>query len=476
MEYEAVIGLEVHAQLKTESKIFCGCSTRFGAEPNSQSCPVCLGLPGVLPVLNKKALEYAIRAAIALNCEVATYSKFDRKNYFYPDLPKDYQISQYDKPLAGGGRIDIISDGRLKRIGITRVHLEEDAGKLMHDQVEGSSLVDFNRCGVPLIEIVSQPDIRSAQEAYDYLMALKSILQYIDVSDCNMEEGSLRCDANVSLRPKGRDKFGTKVELKNMNSFHGVARALEYEINRQKQVLEEGGRAVQETRLWDEDLGITTPMRQKEEAQDYRYFPEPDLIPIAIDSQWVREIKKTLPELPKAKYERFMREYRIPAYAAGVLTSSRKLADYYEECVRLYDRPKAISNWIMSELLRELKAAGIEIDQSKVTPERLTRVLKLIDEGIISGKMAKEIFVEVFKTGRDAGEIVKAKGLAQISDEEKLSEIIDRVLQGNPGSVQDYRGGKAKALGYLVGQVMKATRGQANPKLANRLLKEKLGT
>jgi aspartyl-tRNA(Asn)/glutamyl-tRNA(Gln) amidotransferase subunit B len=476
MEYEAVIGLEVHAQLKTESKIFCGCSTRFGAEPNSQSCPVCLGLPGVLPVLNKKALEYAIRAAIALDCEVATYSKFDRKNYFYPDLPKDYQISQYDKPLAVGGRIDIISDGRLKRIGITRVHLEEDAGKLMHDQVEGSSLVDFNRCGVPLIEIVSQPDIRSAQETYDYLIALKSILQFIDVSDCNMEEGSLRCDANVSICLKGRDKLGTKVELKNMNSFHGVVRALEYEINRQKEVLEEGARVVQETRLWDEGLGITTPMRQKEEAQDYRYFPEPDLIPIAIDSQWVREIKKTLPELPKAKYERFMREYNIPAYDAGVLTSSRKLADYYEECVRLYDRPKAISNWIMSELLRELKTAGIEIDQSRVTPERLTRVLKLIDEGIISGKMAKEIFVEVFKTGRDADEVVKARGLAQISDEEKLSEIIDQVLQENPGSVQDYRGGKEKALGYLAGQVMKATRGQANPKLANRLLREKLGT
>lgn len=485
MKYEAIIGLEIHVQLKTKSKIFCSCSTEFGAVPNSQVCPVCLGLPGVLPVLNKTVLEYAIKAALAFNCQIAEKSIFARKNYFYPDLPKSYQISQYEKPLSSRGYVDMVTNERVKRIRITRVHLEEDAGKLLHEEVKDSTLIDLNRCGIPLIEIVTEPDIRSSKEAHEFLAILKSILQYIGVSDCNMEEGSLRCDANISVRPSVRQTvspsnrqpvrpLGVKVEVKNMNSFKAVEKALEYEIHRQIRALEEGKKIIQETRLWDENREITTSMRTKEEAHDYRYFPEPDLVPIEIDREWIERIRKSLPELPEVRKARFVRDYKIPDYDASVLTSSRELADYYEECVKLYKKPKVIANWIMSELLRELKGRDIGIRECKVSPEHLAEMITLIDKGSISGKMAKEVFVEMFKTGKKASQIVKKKGLAQISDEEALAKIVDKVLKENPKVVEDYRKGKEKALGYLVGQVMKETKGRANPQIVNRLLKEKL--
>ncbi|KUK10328.1 MAG: Aspartyl/glutamyl-tRNA(Asn/Gln) amidotransferase subunit B [Clostridia bacterium 41_269] len=477
-EYEAVIGLEVHAELKTKSKIFCSCSTEFGAEPNTQVCPVCLGLPGTLPVLNKKVVEYAIKAALALNCKIAEYSKFDRKNYFYPDLPKNYQISQYDLPIATDGYLTINIDGKEKRIGITRLHMEEDAGKLVHSNDDISradySLVDFNRAGVPLIEIVSKPDIRTPEEARIYLEQLKAILQYTDVSDCKMQEGSLRCDANVSVRPKGSSEFGTKTELKNMNSFKALQKALEYEINRQIELLEKGLSVVQETRTWNEQKGITETLRSKEEAHDYRYFPEPDLVPLVISRDWVEEIRKSLPELPSERKQRLIRDYGLPEYDAEVITRSKALADFYDECVKIYDNPKEISNWVMGELLRLLNANNMEVEDSPIKPKDLVELLELQNKGIISGKIAKQVFDEMFETGKDAETIVNEKNLVQINDANEIEKIVDKVMEENPKSVEDYRNGKERALKFLVGQVMKETKGKANPQLVNEILKKKL--
>lgn len=479
MPYETVIGLEVHAELLTDSKLFCGCSTRFGAEPNTHCCPVCLGLPGVLPVLNKQALDFAIQAALALNGEIASYSKFDRKNYFYPDLPKAYQISQYDLPLSKGGWVEIRVDGQAKRIGLTRIHLEEEAGKSVHsgESIIGSeySLEDYNRVGIPLIEIVSEPDMRSPAEAHQYLERLKAILQYAGVSDCKMEEGSLRCDANVSVRPVGQKEFGVKVEIKNLNSFRAVQRALEYEVARQVEVLESGGKLVQETRAWDEGRGLTVPMRSKEEAHDYRYFPEPDLPPVVIDREWVERLRAGLPELPDPRAERFVRQYGLPEYDADLITSSRRLADWFEAAVREYPDAKAVANWVMGDLLRLLKAEGRELDELPLTPGHLVEMLKLMEKGTISGKIAKTVFEEMFHTGRRAEEIVREKGLVQISDEGELARIVEAVIAANPKSVADFQGGKAAALGFLVGQVMKETKGRANPGLVNQLLRSRLG-
>ena len=476
-DYEAVIGLEVHVELKTNTKIFCHSTTAFGGEPNTHVCPVCLGLPGVLPVLNKRVVEYAIRAGLALNCQIAGFSKFDRKNYYYPDLPKNYQISQYDLPLAEHGFIDIDIEGQTKRIGITRVHMEEDAGKLVH---QGSisttpySLVDYNRTGVPLIEIVSEPDMRSPEEARAYLDKLKAIIQYTGVSDCKMEEGSLRCDANVSVRPRGRAEFGTRAEIKNMNSFRALQKAVAYEIERQIDVLEEGGRVVQETRTWEENKGITLSMRSKEEANDYRYFPDPDLVPMIIDRDWVEEIRASLPELPGQRKERYVRELGLSPYDAEVLTTTKEMADYFEECLKSYPNAKIIGNWVMGELSRLLNAGNMEISQCNITPGQLADMLKLMDKGTISGKIAKTVFEEMFDSGKDPEQIVKEKGLMQISDEGAIASEVDRVLADNPKVVEDYRTGKEKALGFLVGQVMKATRGKANPDLVNKLLRDKM--
>lgn len=477
MDYEAVIGLEVHAQLLTSSKIFCSCSTQFGARPNQNTCPICLGMPGVLPVLNRDVVEFTIRTGLATNCRIALFSRFARKNYFYPDLPKGYQISQYELPPAMDGYIEIDSNGKKKRIGITRIHMEEDAGKLIHGENLGdpdSSYVDFNRTGVPLIEIVSEPEIRTPEEAREYLLRLKAILEYIEVCDCNMEEGNLRCDANISVRPRGRKEFGVKTEVKNMNSFKNVQRALEYEIKRQVEILERGGDIIQETRLWDVDSEMTISMRTKEEAHDYRYFPEPDLVPIVISEDWIEDVRKRLPELPDAKKGRFVREYGIPVYDAVVLTTSRSLAEYYESCVRLFPRPKIISNWVMGEILREFKNDKREINESPITPEHLTRMLRMIEEGTISGKIAKTVFEEMYRSGKMPDEVVKEKGLVQISDEGELLKFIDQVIEENPEIVEEYQKGKGKLFGYLVGEIMKRSKGKGNPVLINRLLKDRL--
>ena len=477
MKYETVIGLEVHVQINTKTKIFCSCSTEFGKRPNANTCPICLGMPGVLPVLNKQFLEYAMKACLATNCTIAPINRFARKNYFYPDLPKGYQISQFEEPLGINGHININTNGSKKRIGLTRIHMEEDAGKLIHGENLGSpgkSYVDFNRTGVPLCEVVSEPDLRSAQEARAYLGELKSILQYSEVSDCNMEEGSLRCDANISLRPEGQKEFGTRTELKNLNSFKFVQKAIEYEVDRQTRILEQGENVIQETRLYDSDKGETFSMRSKEEAHDYRYFPDPDLVPVVIDEAWVEKIKKTIPELPEQKKERFMKEYGLPEYNAGVLTSSRELADYFEKCTSLFTKPKIISNWVMGDLLRELNKNNQEIGQCPVSPEALVNLLKLIDEAIISGNIAKSVFEEMYQTGKEANLIVEEKGLKQITDDKAIDEMVEGILQANPSQVEEYKGGKEKVLGFLVGQVMKASKGKANPGVVNKLLKEKL--
>ncbi len=479
MEYEPVIGLEVYAQLLTRSKIFCGCSTTFGEEPNSLTCPVCTGQPGSLPVVNRKAVEFAIKLGLATSCRIAPDSLFARKNYFYPDLPKGYQISMYEYPLAENGFIDIILQGEKekKRIKIIRIHMEEDAGKLKHGETAETasfSYVDFNRTGVPLVEIVSGPDIRSPQEAGDYLRKLRSILQYLEISTGNMEEGSFRCDANVSVRPKGRKELGTRTELKNMNSFRHVERALEYEIKRQVAVLEEGEEVVQETRLWDVDQGITASMRGKEEAHDYRYFPDPDLVPLRVDETWVEEIRKSLPELPDEKKERFVRDYGIPEYDAEILTSTKSMAYYYEECVRLFPEPKTVSNWLMGDLLRELKRDEKEIDQSLLTPSHLAEMLSMIKGGAISAKIAKDVFEEMYRTGQRPTKIVEDKGWTQILDTGEIERAIERALKTNPKQVEDYQKGKEKLFGFFVGEVMKETRGKANPKLVNELLRKKL--
>lgn len=478
VEYEVVIGLEVHSELKTKTKIFCSCPTDFGGEENTHVCPVCLGLPGVLPVLNKQVLEFAVRAGVALNCTIARFSKFDRKNYFYPDLPKAYQISQYDLPICQKGQLEIEVNGEKKEIGITRIHMEEDAGKLLHSgatiTTSQYSLADYNRTGVPLIEIVSEPDMRSVEEAKAYMEKLKAILEYIDVSDVKMEQGSLRCDANISLRPLGSRQLGTKTEIKNMNSFRALQRALEYEIERQRDILEEDGTIVQETRTWDESKGVTESMRSKEEAHDYRYFPDPDLVPMIIDPQWVAEIKEALPELPDAKRERLIREQGLSAYDAGIITGSRALADFFDQTVALFNEPKTVANWIMGEYLRLLNAEGLEVQESKITPAKMAALLENQAAGKISGKIAKVVFEEMFKTGEAAEDIIKEKGLVQISDTGALGAIIDKVLAANPQSVEDFRAGKEKAIGFLVGQVMKETKGQANPGVVNGLLKQKL--
>ncbi|WP_258164936.1 Asp-tRNA(Asn)/Glu-tRNA(Gln) amidotransferase subunit GatB [Desulfobacca acetoxidans] len=470
MEYEVVIGLEVHAQLLTQSKIFCGCATTFGATPNSQTCPICLGMPGVLPVLNRKVVEYGLKMALATHCLIASYSRFARKNYFYPDLPKGYQISQYELPLAEHGRVDIEVDGVKKQIGLTRIHMEEDAGKLIHDEQLPISYVDFNRTGVPLLEIVSEPDLRTPDEAAAYLKAIRNILLYLEICDGNMEEGSLRCDANISLRPQGATEFGVRTELKNMNSFRNVQRALEYEIRRQRSLLDAGGEVIQETRLWDANQGKTYSMRGKEEAHDYRYFPDPDLIPLVISPEWLKEVQATLPELPDAKKERFISQYDLPEYDAGVLTQEKALADYFEDCVRDFPQPKKVSNWIMSELMRELKKEDQDIQTCPVAPTGLARLLTLVEEEVISGKIAKSVFMEMIASGNDPDAIVKAKGLIQISDTGSLETLAREILAANPKEVADFKAGKTKVMGFFVGEMMKKTKGQANPKLANQLL------
>jgi aspartyl-tRNA(Asn)/glutamyl-tRNA(Gln) amidotransferase subunit B len=473
-EWEAVIGLEVHAQLLTDSKIFCGCSTRFGAEPNTHTCPVCLGLPGSLPVLNRKVVEYTLRMALATQCAVTPFSLFARKNYFYPDLPKGYQISQYETPLALNGVLEISVQGESKRVGITRIHMEEDAGKLIHDETRPLSYVDYNRTGVPLMEIVSEPDLRTPEEAGEYLRRLREILRYLGICDGNMEEGSFRCDANSSLRPRGESSLGTKVELKNMNSFKHVEKALEFEFRRQRAVLEEGGRVIQETRLWDAARGVTLPMRGKEEAHDYRYFPDPDLIPVEISPEWIEAVRRSLPELPEAKRRRFAAEYGLPETDCEVLTSSRSLAEYFEQCVRLHPQPKTVSNWIMGELIRELKREDREIDDCPIKPIQLAALLDLLGEGVISGKQAKTVFEEMFQSGRDPRGIVEGRGMVQVTDPKQILPVIEAVLADSPGQVAEYRAGKSKVFGYFVGEVMKRTKGKANPQLVNAILKQKL--
>lgn len=477
MKYEPVIGLEVHVQLNTASKIFCGCSTKFGSEPNSNTCPICVGMPGVLPVLNKDVVAKAIKAAVATDCEVAETSRWARKNYFYPDLPKGYQISMFDQPIATNGKIDVVVDGVAKTLRIHRIHMEEDAGKLIHGENLGDpnhSFVDLNRAGVPLIEIVSEADMRSSAEAKAYMDKLKSILEYLEVSDCNMEEGSMRVDANVSIRPVGQEKFGVKAEVKNMNSFKNMQKAIDYEIERQTEILYDGGRVLQETRLWDANRGVTAAMRSKEEAHDYRYFPEPDLVPLLVSREWVAETVKSLPELPNAKQIRFVAEYSIPAYDAEVLTADKALAAYFEKTAALGADPKTASNWIMTEVLRVLKERNLEIGASPVTPEMLAELVKMMKDGAISGKIAKDVFAEMEATGKNPAAIVKEKGLLQISDESEIEKQIDAILAANPEQVAGYKAGKTKLIGFFVGEVMKATKGKANPGLVNKLLASKL--
>ncbi len=474
MEFETVIGLEVHSELSTKTKIFCGCSTEFGAPPNTHTCPICLGHPGVLPVLNKKALEFAIKASLALNCEIAEVSKFDRKNYFYPDLPKAYQISQFDQPIGQNGWIDIEVNGVTKRIGITRLHLEEDAGKLIHADGSNASLADFNRVGTPLIEIVSEPDLRSPEEARAYLEKLKSIIQYCEVSDVKMEEGSLRCDANISLRPVGQEEFGIRAELKNMNSFRNVQKGLEYEEWRQADILRSGGVVVQETRRWDDANNKTLSMRGKEEAHDYRYFPDPDLVKLKIDRAWVEEIKATIPELPDARKARYVEQYGLPAYDAGVITMSKDVSDFFDVAVKTGADAKGVANWVMGELMAYLNANNLEIKDAKITPEGLGEMVKLIDKGTISSKIAKTVFKEMMESGKSPEKIVEEKGLVQISDEGELKRIVEEIVAANPQSVADFKAGKDRAIGFLVGQIMKATKGKANPGVVNQLLRDAL--
>jgi aspartyl-tRNA(Asn)/glutamyl-tRNA(Gln) amidotransferase subunit B len=477
VKYEPVIGLEVHAQLLTRSKIFCGCSTAFGEEPNTQTCPVCTGQPGSLPVVNRKAVEFAIKLGLATSCRIAPYSLFARKNYFYPDLPKGYQISMYEYPLAEDGFVEIMLEGQKKRIHLIRIHMEEDAGKLKHGETAETasfSYVDFNRTGVPLVEIVSAPDIRSPLEAGEYLRELRAILQYLEICTGDMEKGTFRCDANVSVRPEGQKEFGTRTELKNMNSFRHVEKALEYEIKRQIALLEDGEKVVQETRLWDVDQGITISMRGKEEAHDYRYFPDPDLVPLRVEEKWVEEIRQSLPELPIEKKERFVREFGIPEYDAKIITLTKPSSAYYEDTLKLFDEPKTVSNWMMGELLRELKRDEREIDQCPVTPQHLAEMLSMIKEGTISGKIAKDVFEEMYRTGERPGKIVRDKGWVQILDEGEIEKAVAKAMDSNPQQVEDYRKGKEKLFGFFVGEVMKQTKGKANPKLVNDLLKKKL--
>jgi len=480
MSYETVIGLEIHSELKTNTKIFCGCATTFGAEQNTNVCPVCLGLPGVLPVINKRVVEFAIKAGIALNCKINKFSKFDRKNYYYPDLPKNFQTSQFDLPIAEFGYVDIEVDGKVKRIRITRIHMEEDAGKLVHSGTtikdSASSNVDYNRTGVPLIEIVSEPDISSPAEARAYMEKVKSVLEYLDVSNCKMEEGNLRADVNVSLRKVGATELGTKAEMKNLNSFKMIENALAYEIERQEEILDDGGHIVQETRTWDDAKGITLSMRTKEAAQDYRYLPEPDLLPIITTDEEIEEYRRGLPELPDARKERFMEKFDLSSYDALVLTTSRQMADYFDAALRNGADAKLVANWIMGDLSKHLNLENKDISESLVTAENLAAMVTLISKGTISSKIAKTVFEQMWKTGDDPEKIVKEKGLVQITDTKAIEEIVDAVIAANPKPVEDYKGGNAKSIGFLVGQVMKQSKGKANPGVVNDLLKGKLDT
>ena len=473
-DYEMVIGLEVHAELSTKTKIFCSCPTEFGGEPNTHCCPVCMAMPGALPVLNKRVVEYAIKAGLATNCDITRVSKNDRKNYFYPDLPKSYQISQFDMPLCTKGYVEIEEGEASKRIGITRIHIEEDAGKLNHDEFGRGSLVDLNRSGVPLIEIVSEPDMRSVEEADKYLKKLKSILEYIEVSDCKMQEGSLRADVTVSVRKKGAKEFGTRTEMKNMNSFRSIARAIEYEAERQVEELEKGNKIYQETLRWDEVSGKTFSMRDKEDAQDYRYFPEPDLGIIKISDEMIEEIRKTLPEMPESRRARYIEEFKLPEYDSNILTSSKHLSDLFEKATEICKNPKAVSNWIMTDITRILNEKEEEPSAIPFTPEELGKLIILIDKGTISSKIAKQVLEELFENPKDPEDIIKEKGWIQISDEGAIKEVVQKILEANPASIADYKAGKDRALGFLVGQAMKETKGKANPQMLNKMFLEEL--
>jgi aspartyl-tRNA(Asn)/glutamyl-tRNA(Gln) amidotransferase subunit B len=471
-DYEVVIGLEVHAELSTNTKIYCNCTVDFGADPNTQCCPICTGMPGTLPVLNEKVVEYAVKAGLATNCKIAKFSKQDRKNYFYPDLPKAFQTSQYDLPLCENGYLDInVSTGE-KRIGITRIHIEEDAGKLIHDAYTGDTLVDMNRCAVPLIEIVSEPDISTAEEAIEYMQTLKSILEYLEVCDCKMQEGSLRCDVNLSVRPIGQKEFGTRTETKNLNSFKSIQKSIEYETKRQIEEIESGGKIYQETRRFDDVKGIGYAMRTKEDAHDYRYFPEPDLAPIILSDEYVDDIRNNLPEMPHVRKQRYITEFELSEYDATQLTNSKYVAKFFEDTVNICKNAKAVANWIMTDFTKLLNEKEVEIGDSKITSEGLAKLIELLDKGTISSAIAKKIFVEMFETGEDAEKIMKEKGLVQITDESAIKEIVIKVLGNNPQSIADYKAGKDKAIGFLVGQIMKETRGKANPQIVNNLLIE----
>lgn len=477
MRYEPVIGLEVHVELKTDTKIFCNCTTAFGGAPNTHVCPVCLGLPGSLPVLNKKVLEYAVKAGLATNCKIALFSKFDRKNYFYPDLTKAYQISQFDLPIAEHGYVEISVDGEEKKIGLTRIHMEEDAGKLVHQgatiTTSLSSLADYNRAGVPLIEIVSEPDMRSAKEAKAYLEALRAIIVYTGVSDAKMEEGSLRCDVNISLRPIGEEKFGTRAEIKNLNSFKAVERAIEYEIMRQTELLEDGEKVKLETRTWDDSKGMTFSLRSKEESDEYRYFPEPDLPPIVLTQEWIDGIKDALPELPRERQKRLVLD-GIGEKEAAIITENMALADFYDAVKALYNEPQQIANWLLGDILAKLNNTGKSLEESGFTPNRLVQLLKMVKEGTISNKIAKDVFMKSFDNDKEPSDIIAEENLQQISDTDSLIPMIEEIIRNNPKSVEDFKQGKKKALGFFVGQVMKATKGQANPALVNEIILEQL--
>lgn len=481
MQYEAVIGLEIHAQLMPDSKMFCGCSTKFGSEPNTQTCPVCIGMPGVLPVMNKKAIEYVIKTGLAVNCEIAPYSRFARKNYFYPDLPKGYQISQYELPICENGFVEITVNGKTRKIGLTRIHLEEDAGKNIHEGAGDYSYVDLNRAGTPLMEIVSEPDIRTPQEAAEFVKNLRRLVRWIGVCDGNMEQGSLRCDANVSIRPVGQKELGTKTEIKNMNSFKYIEKALDYEIKRQIKLLNDGGRIIQETRLWNTNKGITESMRSKEEAHDYRYFPDPDLVPVEVNDKWIKEIKSQLVELPDSKRQRFISEYGLPVQDADLLTSERSIAEWFEEAVKLGGEQKTVSNWMMGEFMRLLNEDNKQIEDCGLKPEHLVGLLKHVDEGKINAKQAKLVFGEMYNKSKaglkievSSDIIIKEMGLVQVSDESEIEKAVDEVLANSPGEIERFKAGDAKLMGFFVGQIMKATKGKANPKIVNELLKKKL--
>ena len=477
MEYEVVIGLETHAELATITKLFCGCSTKFGAEPNTHVCPICLGMPGVLPVMNKKAFEYALKAAVALDCEINRFTNFDRKSYYYPDLPKNYQISQNYYNLGVDGHMNMSVNGTIKKVRIHNVHLEEEAGKLIHPEESGAdySLVDFNRAGVPLLEIVSYPDMRNVDEVESYMQTLRKILLYTEVSDCKMQEGSLRFEASISLRKKGTEKLGNRVEIKNLNSMKSVIKAIEYEAMRQSELLDRGETIDRETRLWDEVNEKSERMRSKEESQDYRYFPEPDLLPVLIDEKWLSEVKNSIPELPLARKQRFIEACKLSDYDASIITEEKVLADFFEECIKVLNRPKSFSNWIINDLLREVKDRKLDISNLPIKPRQLAALVEIIEKGTISSTIAKEVFSEMIQTGKEPQKIIEEKGMAQISDEGLIESVIDKVIAGNPSVIEDYKKGKKNALAFLVGQVMKETKGKANPKIVNEMLVKKVG-